>query len=92
MINITPRKLERPFDLATALNRLAGALVEIHEYATTQQARDECCDIYQSLGYRRVVATAIQNLGSDAVDQGDYTRARKLLCEALRIGRDSGLL
>ena len=27
------RELERPFELATALNRLASALLEIHEYA-----------------------------------------------------------
>jgi len=85
------RELERPFDLASALNRLAGALVEVYEYASAQQAREECRDIYQSLGYRRGVATAIQNMGSDAFDQGDYTRARTLLCEALRIRRDLGL-
>ena len=36
-------------------------------------------------------ATATQNLGSDAFDQGDYTRARALLCEALRIRRELGL-
>jgi len=85
------RELERPFDLASALNRLAGALAEVHEYASAQQAREECRDIYQSLGYRRGVATAIQNMGSDAFDQGDYARARTLLCEALRIRRDLGL-
>jgi len=85
------RELDRPFELAAALNRLAGALAEIHEYAAAQQAREECRDIYQSLGYRRGVATAMQNLGSDAFDQGDYIRARKLLCEALRIRRGLGL-
>jgi len=85
------RELERPFELAAALNRLAGVLAEIHEYASAQQAREECRDIYQSLRYRRGVATAIQNLGSDAFDQGDYTRARTLLCEAWRIRRELGL-
>jgi len=30
-------------------------------------------------------------LGSEAFDQGDYTRARALLCEALRIRRELGL-
>jgi tetratricopeptide (TPR) repeat protein len=85
------RELGRPFDLAAALNRLAGALAGIHEYAAAQQAHEECRDIYQSLGYRRGVATTLQNLGGEAFDQGDYTRARALLCEALRIRRDLGL-
>jgi predicted ATPase/DNA-binding SARP family transcriptional activator len=85
------RELERPFDLATALNRLAGALVGINEYATGQQAQEECRDIYQSLGYRRGVATAIQNLGSFAFELGEYARARANFCDSLRIRRDLGL-
>jgi tetratricopeptide (TPR) repeat protein len=85
------RELERPFDLATALNRLAGALLAIHEYAAAQQAYEECRDIYQSLGYRRGVALAIQNLGGVALDLGDYVRARALFCDALRIRHDLGL-
>lgn len=85
------RELERPFELAAALNRLAGALAGIHDYAAAQQAHEECRDIYQSLGYRRGVATTLQNLGGEAFDQGDYTRARILLCEALRIRCELGL-
>jgi predicted ATPase/DNA-binding SARP family transcriptional activator len=85
------RQLERPFDLATALNRLASALLEIHEYAAGQQALLECRDIYQSLGYRRGVATAIQNLGGVAYKLGDYPRARALFCDSLRIRHDLGL-
>jgi len=85
------RELERPFELAAALNRLAGALSAIHEYAAAQQAYEECRDIYQSLGYRRGVATAIQNLGGFAFDLGDYTRARALFCDALRIRHELGL-
>jgi tetratricopeptide (TPR) repeat protein len=85
------RELGRRFDLATALNRLAGALAGIQEYTAAQQAHEECLDIYQSLGYRRGVATTLQNLGGEAFDQGDYTRARALFCEALRIRRDLGL-
>jgi len=41
------RELGRPFDLAAALNRLAGALAGIREYAAAQQAHEECRDIYQ---------------------------------------------
>ena len=85
------RDLGHPFDLAATLNRLAGALAGLHEYAAAQQAHEECRDIYQSLGYRRGVATTIQNLGGEAFDQGDYTRARALLCESLRIRHDLGL-
>jgi predicted ATPase/DNA-binding SARP family transcriptional activator len=85
------RELERPFDLATALNRLAGALLVIHEYAAAQQAYEESRDIYQSLGYRRGVALTIQNLGNVALDLGDYVRARALFCDGLRIRRDLGL-
>ena len=85
------RELERPFDLATALNRLASALLEIHEYAAGQQALLECRDIYQSLGYQRGVALAIQNLGGVAYKLGDYARARALFCDSLRIRRDLGL-
>jgi predicted ATPase/DNA-binding SARP family transcriptional activator len=85
------RELERPFDLATALNRLASALLEIHEFAAGQQALLECRDIYQSLGYRRGVALAIQNLGGAAYKLGDYARARANFCDSLRIRHDLGL-
>jgi len=85
------RELQSPFELATALNRLGGALGEIHEYAADQQALEECRDIYQSLGYRRGVALATQNLGLVARYIGDYARARTLFCDALRIRHDLGL-
>jgi predicted ATPase/DNA-binding SARP family transcriptional activator len=85
------RELDKPFELAAALNRLAGALGEIREYAAAQSAQEECRDIYQSLGYRRGVALAIQNLGGFAFDLGDYVRARALFCDGLRIRRDLGL-
>ncbi len=85
------RELDNPFELANALNRLAGALAGIHEYVTAQSAQEECRDIYQSLGYRRGVATAVQNLGGFAFDLGDYARARVLFCDGLRIRHDLGL-
>ncbi len=85
------RELENPFELATALNRLSGPLIEFHEYAAAQQALEECRDIYQSLGYRRGVALATQNLGHNAEVLGDYDRARECYREALRIRRDLGL-
>jgi tetratricopeptide (TPR) repeat protein len=85
------RNLQSPFDLATALNRLAGALAEIRDYTAAQQAFEESRDIYQSLGYRRGVALTIQNLGYVAQHLGDYTRARALFCDGLRIRRDLGL-
>ena len=85
------RELERPFELAAALNRLAGALSAIHEYAAAQQAYEECMEIYQSLGYRRGLAIAIHNLGGFAFDRGDYARARTLFRDGLRIRRDLGL-
>ena len=85
------RELEDPFELATALNRLSGPLIEFHEYGAAQQALEECRDIYQSLGYRRGVALATQNLGHNAEVLGDYERAREYYCEALRIRRDLGL-
>ena len=85
------RELDKPFELATALNRLAGALGGIHEYTAGQSAQEECLDIYRSLGYRRGVATAIQNLGGFAFELGDYARARALFCDALRIRHELGL-
>jgi predicted ATPase/DNA-binding SARP family transcriptional activator len=85
------RELQSPFELATALNRLGGALGEIHEYAANQQALEECRDIYRSLGYRRGVATATQNMGLVAQRIGDYARARALFCDALWIRHDLGL-
>jgi predicted ATPase/DNA-binding SARP family transcriptional activator len=85
------RELENPFELATALNRLSGPLIDFHEYAAAQQALEECRDIYQSLGYRRGVALAIQNLGHNAEALGDYDRAGECYREALRIRRDLGL-
>ena len=85
------RELDRPFELASALNRLAGALGRSQEYEVAQSAQKECRDIYNSLGYRRGVATAIQNLGGFAFDLGDYVRARALFCDSLRIRRQLGL-
>ncbi len=85
------RQLERPFDLATALNRLAGALLGNKKYAAAQQAFEECRDIYRSLGYRRGVALAVQNLGNVAYQLGDYAQARALYCEGLQIRYELGL-
>jgi hypothetical protein len=65
--------------------------LETHKYAAGQQALLECRDIYQSLGYRRGVATAIQNLGCANCKLGDYVRARALFCDSLRIRHDLGL-
>jgi len=39
------RELGHPFDLASALNRLAGALAGLHDYAAAQQAHEECREI-----------------------------------------------
>jgi len=50
------RELDRPFELATALNLLGADLMDIHKYAAANQALLECREIYQSLGYRRGVA------------------------------------
>jgi predicted ATPase/DNA-binding SARP family transcriptional activator len=85
------RELEHPFELATALNRLGGALGEIHEYVANQQALEESRDIYLSIGYRRGVATTTQNMGLIAQRIGDYPRARAFFCDALRIRHDLGL-
>lgn len=85
------RELDRPFDLAAALNRFAGAESAINEQEAARQAYEESRDIYQSLGYRRGVATAIQNLGGVAGDLGDYARARALVCESLQIRHELGL-
>jgi predicted ATPase/DNA-binding SARP family transcriptional activator len=85
------RELDKPFELAAALNRMAGALGAMKEYTAGQQAQEECRDIYQSLGYQRGVALAIQNLGGFAFDLGDYARARANFRDSLRIRRDLGL-
>jgi tetratricopeptide (TPR) repeat protein len=85
------RELQSPFELATALNRLGGALLEIHDHAAGRQAYEECRDIYQSLGYQRGVALATQNLGLVAQRIGDYARARALFCDALQIRHELGL-
>ena len=85
------RELQRPFELAAALNRLSGALGEIHEHEADRLALEEALDIYQSLGYRRGVATVTQNMGLVAQLMGDYPRARALFCDALRIRHDLGL-
>jgi predicted ATPase/DNA-binding SARP family transcriptional activator len=85
------RQLERPLELASALNRLAGALVGVHEYVAARQAYEESRGIYQELGYRRGLALVIQNLGSIAYQLGDYARAKILFCDGLRIRHDLGL-
>jgi predicted ATPase/DNA-binding SARP family transcriptional activator len=86
------RELERPFELATALNLLGADLLEMHQYAAAREALLECRDIYQSLGYQRGVALAMHNLGCVAQEMGEYAKARELLCESLRIRRHLGLL
>lgn len=79
------RELERPFELAGALNNLGINLLEIREYEAARQAFLECQEIYRSLGYQRGVAIAIHNLGETAQTMGEYASARELLCAALRI-------
>jgi tetratricopeptide (TPR) repeat protein len=86
------RELENPFELATALNLLGADLLEIGQYAASEQALLECRDIYQSLGYLRGVALALHNLGCIAQAIGDHVKARELLCESLHIRRQLGLL
>jgi predicted ATPase/DNA-binding SARP family transcriptional activator len=86
------RELQNPFELAAALNRLSGPLISSSEFAAAGQALEECRDIYQSLGYRRGVALATQNLGHNAQVAGDYARAREGYREALRIRHELGLL
>ena len=85
------RELERPFELATALNLLGVDLSELQEYAASRQALLECRDLYQSLDYQRGVALALHNLGCVALAMGEYARARQLLCDALRLRHDLGL-
>lgn len=85
------RELERPFELATALNFLGADLSELHEYAASRQALLECREIYQSLGYRRGEALAMHNLGCVDLALGAYASARALLCDALRIRHQLGL-
>ena len=85
------RELERPFELASALNNLGVDLLEIREYTAARQAFLECRDIYRSLGYQRGAAIAIHNLGETAQKMGEYASARELLCEALRIRHHLGL-
>lgn len=85
------RELNKPFELAMALNLLGADLTESHKYAAAEQALLECRDIYQSLGYRRGVALALHNLGETAQVMGEYARAKELLCESLRIRHHLGL-
>ncbi len=85
------RRLERPFELATALNLLGTDLLRLQEYAASQQALLECRDLYRALGYRRGVALAMHNLGCVARMVGDYALARELLCGSLRIRHHLGL-
>ena len=85
------RELERPFELATALNLLGADLSEIHEYAAGETG------IARMPGYLSIArlparrCPAMQNLGGIAQVMGDYARARALFCEALRIRRHLGL-
>jgi tetratricopeptide (TPR) repeat protein len=85
------RELDKPFELATALNNLAIVFLEIREFAAARQALLECRDIYQSLGYQRGVAITIHNLGETAQKMGEFASARELLCESLRIRHRLGL-
>ena len=85
------RELDKPFELATALNLLGADLTESHEYAAAERALLECRDIYQSLGYRRGVALANHNLAEIAQVMGEHARARELLSASLRIRHQLGL-
>ncbi|MCA9932364.1 MAG: tetratricopeptide repeat protein [Anaerolineales bacterium] len=85
------RQLDRPFELATALNLLGADLTDTHEYAAANQALRECRDIYQSLGYQRGVALANYNLGEIAYKLGKLASARELLCKSLRMRHHLGL-
>jgi predicted ATPase/DNA-binding SARP family transcriptional activator len=85
------RGLDRPYELAAALNTFGASLLGNQQYAAASEVLEEVADIYRSLGYRRGVALALHNLGDIAVKLKDYQRARELLCESLSIRRELGL-
>jgi predicted ATPase/DNA-binding SARP family transcriptional activator len=85
------RELDRPYELAMALNTLGASMLENHDYAAGNEVLLEVAEINQALGYRRGVALALHNLAGAALGLKEYTRARELLSESLRIRRELGV-
>jgi predicted ATPase len=85
------RELDRPYELAVALNALADSLIKNHRYADAREILQETVEINRSLGYQRGVAHALQNLGEVATELKEFTKARGLFHESLSIRRDLGL-
>ncbi len=85
------RELDRPYELAAALNTLGASLVENQQYAAGSEVLQEVAEINQALGYRRGVALALHNIASAAIKLKEYDRARELLRESLQIRRELGV-
>jgi len=85
------RELDRPYELAVALNTMGASMVENHAYAAGNEVLLEVAEINRALGYRRGVALALHNIAGAAIGLKEYTRARELLSESLRIRRELGV-
>ena len=85
------RELDRPYELAAALNTLGASMVENQQYAAGRDVLQEVAEINRALGYRRGVALALHNIASAAIKLKEYDRARELLRESLQIRRELGV-
>ena len=81
------RNLERPEEVAVAINNLGSMAVEFGRYADGIARYQEALELNQELGRIDEVAIQLANIGHAHQQWGDYGVARELFAKALGIAR-----
>ena len=84
------RQVGDRYGLATDLDQLAAAYVDLGYHVKAQGLAQECLSIARAIGRRRVEAEALATLGTAALGLHGPAPALKLLHQALRLGREIG--
>jgi predicted ATPase/class 3 adenylate cyclase/DNA-binding XRE family transcriptional regulator len=83
------REVEDPWIIGYTLRGM-GAVIERYDYAAARAILEESISILKTVGDRWLLATAIMQLTTVALGEGDYLQAVSLSEESLRIYRDIG--
>lgn len=78
------------YGVATDLDQLAAAYVDLGYHAKAQGLAQECLGIARAIGRRRVEAEALATLGTATLGLHGPAPALDLLRQALRLGREIG--
>ncbi|WP_433308377.1 BTAD domain-containing putative transcriptional regulator [Micromonospora sp. CA-269861] len=84
------RQVGNRYGVATDLDQLAAAYVDLGYHAKAHGLAQECLSIARAIGRRRVEAEALATLGTATLGLHGPASALELLHQALRLGREIG--